>query len=1005
MARKVLLETSYTFTPSTRTISIPKTILRERLLLITNVTTNQVIYNFSDPSLGCTAYNTSTSTAMVENTTLVLEYNTASMSSNDKIQITIDDANETFMPAETLLDTTNKLRVTQPKALIDTDFEYGIQQTKWENLGLYNNKPFSFARPTPIANISSITYAALGRTVSVTLSSGAAPANGTPISVVDTYLTAANGNFVIESGGGTTTFTYAASAVNRTGITAIFDPNKTLITQGDLFTGASIGGLPTSFTYSGRKITVTTQVPHGLALGNEIVVLGSTASTNPPNGNQEVAQITGPSTFSYYADAAPTGTLAGPMVIYVRPQSTFAHRPNDGGVLFGTNASSNYASCIRQTRRYFRYQSGKGLQVSSGTILKPYAGVESISSVGLIVTVQTKEKHNLQPGTIVKVGGCDQAAYNGSFAIVNVLSDDKFTYEAPATPSSSLATGAFFVSVESWYGCQNRLGMFDNQNGLFWEYDGQNLSAVKRNSTFQLSGKVSVTQNSATVTQSDAYFPTAFGKQLIPGDYVVIRGQSYKVVGIGTDASMTISPAYRGASTSFAIISKTQETRIKQSEFNMDKLDGTGPSQYNIDLSKMQMFYIDYTWYGAGFVRWGIRGPKGDVVYCHKMPNNNVNTEAYMRSGNLPGRYESSTTPAYTATTQTVLTTDLALNVRSTAGFPQAGTLAIKNESAVEYVNYSAKSDTSFTGLTRGRAGEANLSITQAVGSSEGTVSSVANLQAGMRLISAAYPEGTFIHSINGLTLKTSFAALSANPTGVIAVPMGATSAQLFTLDPVSPTMVELAYPSFAASISHWGTSVIMDGGFDEDKSLVFTYGQRTSTSVASGQSRALFAIRLAPSVDNGIAAAFGQRELINRMQLALKALDVTATTSVGSANLLVTAILNGVSSSATTWTNAVGNVAGIANSSLSQIADYSGGSTTITGGEVTAGFFLGSGANSIDLSNVRDLGNSILGGGGTTSNVQIYPDGPDVLTIHVTNLGSNTASVFGRLSWTEAQA
>ena len=1005
MARKVLLETSYTFTPSTRTISIPKTILRERLLLITNVTTNQVIYNFSDPSLGCTSYNTSTSTAMVENTTLVLEYNTASMSSNDKIQITIDDANETFMPAETLLDTTNKLRVSQPKALIDTDFEYGIQSTKWENLGLYNNKPFAYARPTNITSISSITYPALSRTVSITLSSGAAPANGTPITVVDTYLTAANGNFVIESGGGTATFTYAASAINRTGITAIFDPNKTIVTQGDLFTGASIGGLPTSFTYSGRKITVTTQVPHGLALGNEIVVLGSTATTNAPNGNQEVAQITGPSTFSYYVDNAPTGTLAGPMVVYVRPQSTFAHRPNDGGVLFGTNASSNYASCIRQTRRYFRYQSGKGLQVSSGTILKPYAGVESISSVGLVVTVQTKEKHNLQPGTIVKIGGCEQAAYNGSFAIMNVLSDDKFTYEAPAVPSSSLATGAFFASVESWYGCQNRLGMFDNQNGLFWEFDGINLSAVRRNSTFQLSGKVTVTQNSATVTQSDAYFPTAFGKQLIPGDYVVIRGQSYKVVGIGTDASMTISPAYRGATTSFAVISKTQETRIKQSEFNMDKLDGTGPSQYNIDLSKMQMFYIDYTWYGAGFVRWGVRGPKGDVVYCHKMPNNNVNTEAYMRSGNLPGRYESSTTPAYTATTQTVLTTDLALNVRSTAGFPQAGTLAIKNESAVEYVNYSAKSDTSFTGLTRGRAGEASLSITQAIGSSEGTVASTANLQPGMRLISTAYPEGTFIHSITGLVIKTSKAALSLNPTGVIAVPMGATTPQLFTLDPVSPTMVELAYPSFAASISHWGTSVIMDGGFDEDKSLVFTYGQRTSTSVASGQSRGLFAIRLAPSVDNGIAAPFGARELINRMQLALKALDVTATTSSGNANLLVTAVLNGVSSTATAWTNAVGNAAGIANSSLSQIADFSGGSTTITGGEVTAGFFLGSGANSIDLSSVRDLGNSILGGGGTTSNVQIYPDGPDTLTIHVTNLGSTTASVYGRLSWTEAQA
>ena len=35
-------------------------------------------------------------------------------------------------------------------------------------------------------------------------------------------------------------------------------------------------------------------------------------------------------------------------------------------------------------------------------------------------------------------------------------------------------------------------------------------------------------------------------------------------------------------------------------------MDGTGPSGYNLDLSKMQMYYIDYSWYGAGFVRWGL---------------------------------------------------------------------------------------------------------------------------------------------------------------------------------------------------------------------------------------------------------------------------------------------------------------------------------------------------------------------------------------------------------------
>lgn len=1005
MARKVLLETSYTFTPSTRTISIPKTILKERLLLITNVTTNQVIYNFSDPSLGTSSYSATTDTNMVENTTMVLEYNTASMSSTDKLQFAIDTFDETFTPAETQLDPTNKFRVTTPQALIDTDFEYGTQVTKWENLGMYNNRPFAYAKPTAIANISAISIPTDSRTVTVTLSSGTAPANGTPIYVIDTFLQIANGNFIIESGGGGSSFTYTAAARNRTSITQILDPNKTIVQEGVLFSGAQIGG-SASLTYSGRKITATTTIPHGLALGNEIVVLGATATTNPPNGNQEVAQIHSATSFSFYHDATPTGTIAGGIGIYVRPQSTFFHRPHDGGVLFGTNAGSNYAQCIRQTRRYFRYQSGKGLQMSSGTILKPYAGIENITSVGTKVTVQTKEKHNLNPGTTVKIGGCDQTAYNGTFVINNILTSDKFEYTALSTPSAAIATGEYYASVEGWFGCQNKLGMFDNQNGLYWEYDGSTLYAVRRNSTFQLSGKVTVSNGSATVLQTSVEFPTYFSKQLIPGDYIVIRGQSYKVQDIATDTSLTITPAYRGASATYCILSKTQEKKIPQSEFNLDKLDGTGPSQYNIDLSKMQMFYIDYTWYGAGFIRWGVRGPKGNVVYCHKMPNNNVNTEAYMRSGNLPGRYESTTIPPYTIITQDVLTTDSALTVKSTTGFPSSGTLVVRNATTYEYMNYTGKSATSFTGLTRGKAGNDNFNITIAAGASTGTVASNTGLQVGQRIISESFPEGTFIASIDNLTIQLSKAALTANPTGVIAAPMGATSAQLFTYISTAPTMVELAFPSFAASISHWGTSVIMDGRYDDDKSLVFTYGQRTAVSVAAGQSRALFSIRVAPSVDNGVAAAFGARELINRMQLTLRALDVTATTSGGgSANLLVTAILNGVPSSSTTWTNAVGNVVGIANSSLAQIADYAGLSTTVSGGETTAGFFLGSGAQSIDLTTVRDLGNSVLGGGTSVANTGIFPDGPDVLTLVVQNLGSSTASVYGRLSWTEAQA
>jgi hypothetical protein len=189
-----------------------------------------------------------------------------------------------------------------------------------------------------------------------------------------------------------------------------------------------------------------------------------------------------------------------------------------------------------------------------------------------------------------------------------------------------------------------------------------------------------------------------------------------------------------------------------------------------------------------------------------------------------------------------------------------------------------------------------------------------------------------------------------------------------------------------------------MDGRYDDDKSLLFTYGQTTTTSIPSGQTYCVLAIRVAPSVDNGTSGSFGSRELVNRMQLILRALDITTTTS--GANLLITAVLNGTPSAGATWIKPA-----TVTSSLAEVADYAGTARTISGGETTGGFFVGTGANSVDLTTVRDLGNSILGGGSTTTAAAIYPDGPDTLHIMVRNLGALSANVFARLSWTEAQA
>lgn len=1005
MARKVLLEGGYTFTPSTRTVVINKAVPRETLALITNVTTNQVIYNFSDPSLRATSYTVSASGAS-NTTTIVLNYNTSGMSATDRLSIVVDEYVEQMIPAETVLDPVNKLRISSPQSLIDTDFEYGAQSTKWESVALVNNRPGFFEAQSPLTNVTAITMAAGARVV--TVSTTTPPAVGTPVFVRDTNLPFANGNFIVESVVAGTSFSYTARSTNYTSVTNLFDSSKTVVTPGLFYTGAAIGGAPT-LAVNGLAVTVTTTVPHGLMPGNEIAVVGITG-TNPPNGNHYVATVLSPTQFVYYANPAagtPSGLTASSALIYPRPQSQVLHRPFDGGVMFATNSSSNNVSQSRQTRRYFRYQSGKGLQISSGTILRPYATVDQITSSGTTVTVRTREAHGIQPGIQVTISGCLESAYNGTFTVTSCPRFNTFTYTAATTPTASPASGDPTVSVVSWWGAKNRLGAFDQQNGVFWEFDGQQLFAVRRSSVFQLGGRISVNVNSNTVTQTDAEYPTSFAKQLRIGDWVSIRGQAYKVLDIASDTSLTISPSYRGSSNvAFGTMTKMIETKIPQSQFNLDRLDGTGPSGYNIDLSRMQMFYVDYSWYGAGFIRWGVRGPEGDVIYCHKMANNNVNSEAYMRSGNLPGRYETVNESPVTLLTSTLSNTETnAINVTSTAEFPSSGTLIVRNGTTYEGINYTGKTATTFTGLTRGQAGSAvsGVSTTWASGSVTGTVSSAAGIQVGQRVHSTnnpqAVPEGTFVTGVSGTTITLNEAVTSANPTLIFA-PIGAT-ASTFTFSATAQTAVELAMPGFAPSISHWGTSAIMDGRFDDDKSLVFTFGTTAGTAIAAGASAAIMSIRLAPSADNGIGGAFGAREVINRMQLQLQTLGITHS---GTAQpLLVTCVLNGTPSTATAWTNALGGAAG-QNSSLAQIASYAGGSTTITGGEVAGGFFV-QGTDRLDLSTVRDLGNSILGGGGANANTQIYPDGPDTMTIVVRNLGNASTTVFARLGWTEAQA
>ena len=147
MARKILSLTDIDFVPGTGTLTIPKLIRREKLLLITNTTANKIVYNFADHALGLYSHSFTTPAsdayhdAAHGKTILVLKYNTSSMLPTDDWQIVYDTENEIFEPADFLVDAVGKLRTANPKSLIDTDFEYGIQNSKWETLTMIQNYP------------------------------------------------------------------------------------------------------------------------------------------------------------------------------------------------------------------------------------------------------------------------------------------------------------------------------------------------------------------------------------------------------------------------------------------------------------------------------------------------------------------------------------------------------------------------------------------------------------------------------------------------------------------------------------------------------------------------------------------------------------------------------------------------------------------------------------------------------------------------------------------------
>tara|TARA_B100000965_G_scaffold249078_1_gene209240 strand:+ start:1759 stop:6936 length:5178 start_codon:yes stop_codon:yes gene_type:complete len=788
----------------------------------------------------------------------------------------------------------------------------------------------------------------------------------------------------------------------------------------------------TTVSYSAiAQIKVEFASNHGLVPGDTILsaITSSGGGHDLCSGPFYINEVPSLTTILYTART--TGTVSGSLVgkVYPRTDSFYRHRPFDGGVQLGTGSPAHGAQAVRQSKKYIRYQSGKGIMYTTGALFAPNYDLRSAIStgtgVGSIITLKTDDlNHGFQVGAQIQLRGITSTGYNGHYVVASVV--DEITFTVIATQVLEHTNAQFgeqpVVSLYKWKGSTVRAGAFDDQNGIFIQYDGDIVSCGLRSSTYQIAGTVTATPDSNTLTGVN----TKFTEQLKVGDRIVIRGMCHLVTEIDDDSTLYMNPDYRGVTTvSNVKAALTKEILIPQSQWNLDRADGTGKSGYITDITKMQMMGFQYSWYGAGFIDWMFRGPSGDFVFLHRLKNNNMNNEAFMRSGNLPVRYEVINEGARGRVEVAMDSSQETMTLEDGTLFPSSGTLIMNNE----IINYNNKTGNILSGLTRA------ATHTNFAGGSQRT-----------------YTAGSAIAHTKG--------------SGVVLLSTTATP-----------------------QINHWGSAFLTDGGFDEDRGYLFSW-QEKEIEISTSKS-AIFLIRLSPSVSNSVTGDLGERELINRAQLLLKNIEITTQGGSSSQGVIVEGVMNPknypddptsilwnglntggaggqpsfaqvASGGDVTWEGAASaitatnantqnynttwiifnrtDVAGVqigwkvsggnlkGGATVANIRDYyydsnkvylifsdrtrpgTAGSTTYTfepiveaaiPGEQVFSFTASGGGerDNLDLSELKELTNTPIGGRGT------FPNGPDVLAINAYLTSGSAINATINLRWAEAQA
>lgn len=218
--------------------------------------------------------------------------------------------------------------------------------------------------------------------------------------------------------------------------------------------------------------------------------------------------------------------------------------------------------------------------------------------------------------------------------------------------------------------------ILDNQP-LFW--DDQQVSGSGTTSTFlanQAASQLSVSANTAG---------TRIRQTFVRFNYQPGKSMNIFLTGILGEASAGIAKKigyfdsdnglfFQSSNNIISVVVRSKvtgtpsDTIISQNNWNLDKLDGTGSSGITLDITKTQIFIIDFQWLGVGRIRFGF-DIDGIVIYVHQVLNANNLLSVYMSNPNLPLRYEISNDGTGTASDLThICSSVIAEGGRQTSG-------------------------------------------------------------------------------------------------------------------------------------------------------------------------------------------------------------------------------------------------------------------------------------------------------------------------------------------------